>query len=110
MVVYVSSKSRSEHSIEDLLAQIAWRYFGGVGLFNSRDALSALNHVRASVPALITYHRSPRMERTVTKSISWVRQKGVRMYRYQPIQRPKKMGMLMYPVRKFCVFHTKKTW
>ena len=66
------------------------------------------NHVRASVSQL----KQPafRIKRTVTKSISWLRQKGVRMYRDQPIQRPKKMGMLMYPVRKFWVFHTKKTW
>jgi hypothetical protein len=32
------------------------------------------------------------------------------MYIVQPAQRPKKMGMLMYAVRKSCVFHTKKTW
>ena len=50
------------------------------------------------------------IKRTVTKSISSARQKGVRMYRAQPSQRPKKMGMLMYAVIKFCVFHTKKTW
>lgn len=46
----------------------------------------------------------------MTKSISSARQNGERMYTVQPIQSAKKIGMLMYAVRKSCVFHTKNTW
>ena len=44
------------------------------------------------------------------KSISSARQNDERMDTVQPIQRARKMGILMYAVRKFGIFHTKKTW
>jgi hypothetical protein len=100
----------SEQYVEDLLAQVAGRFFRAFSLLERRDTLKKKSKSRAAMSVMISIiqKRAP-TQRTVTKSISWARQKGVRMYKVQPIQRAKKIGMLMYAVRKSCVFHTKKT-
>lgn len=103
--------TRSEYGVEDLLAQVARGFFRGICLLDSRDALRIAGASRASVSRPTTnISKTEAVKRTVTKSISSGRQKGWRMYSDQPIQRPKKMGMFMYAVRKSCVFHLKKTW
>jgi hypothetical protein len=96
-----------EQRVEDLFREVARRFLRTVRLLDGWNALRKTAHVSKSRQ---TCRGVQLLRRTVTKSISWARQKGLRIYKLQPIQSAKKRGMLMYAVRKSCEFHWKKTW